>query len=106
MIVAGVFGFGIGIITVLQIKATRPLTHNISGTAKAACQSMMAFAIWGNKATFVAVLRIFTVLGGSLAYTFVKMSEVKRPPRQNAAVSPKDDAEMQSSEPSSQTGKK
>jgi GDP-fucose transporter C1 len=38
MTVAGFFGFSIGIVTVLQIKATSPLTHNISGTAKAAVQ--------------------------------------------------------------------
>lgn len=78
MMVAGFFGFSIGIVTVLQIKATSPLTHNISGTAKAAVQSMMAFYIWGNKATFLGVLGIFVVLGGSLLYTFVKMDENKK----------------------------
>lgn len=77
MMVAGFFGFSIGIVTVLQIKATSPLTHNISGTAKAAVQSMLAFYIWGNKATVLGVMGIFTVLGGSLAYTFVKMEENK-----------------------------
>jgi len=75
MTVAGFFGFSIGIVTVLQIKATSPLTHNISGTAKAAVQSLMAFYIWGNEATFLGVLGIFTVLGGSLLYTIVKMNE-------------------------------
>jgi GDP-fucose transporter C1 len=79
MSVAGFFGFSIGIVTVLQIKATSPLSHNISGTAKAAVQSMMAFYIWGNQATFMGVLGIFTVLGGSLLYTFVKMNENKKP---------------------------
>lgn len=77
MFIAGFFGFSIGIVTVLQIKATSPLTHTISGTAKAAVQSMMAFFIWKNKATFMGVLGIFTVLGGSLAYTMVKMNENK-----------------------------
>uniref|UniRef100_A0A6U3XE39 Sugar phosphate transporter domain-containing protein n=1 Tax=Ditylum brightwellii TaxID=49249 RepID=A0A6U3XE39_9STRA len=77
MTVAGFFGFSIGIVTVLQIKATSPLTHNISGTAKAAVQSMMAFYIWGNPPTFMGVLGIFTVLGGSLLYTYVKMNENK-----------------------------
>lgn len=38
MTVAGFFGFSIGIVTVLQIKATSPWTHNMSGTAKAAVQ--------------------------------------------------------------------
>jgi len=75
MSVAGFFGFSIGIVTVLQIKATSPLTHNISGTAKAAVQSLMAFYLWGNEPTLLGVLGIFTVLGGSLLYTFVRMSE-------------------------------
>eukprot|EP00527_Entomoneis_sp_CCMP2396_P008186 CAMPEP_0198140524 /NCGR_PEP_ID=MMETSP1443-20131203/3664_1 /TAXON_ID=186043 /ORGANISM="Entomoneis sp., Strain CCMP2396" /LENGTH=364 /DNA_ID=CAMNT_0043802973 /DNA_START=122 /DNA_END=1217 /DNA_ORIENTATION=- len=79
MMVAGVFGFSIGIVTVLQIKATSPLTHNISGTAKAAVQSIMAFYIWGNQPTFLGVLGIFTVLGGSLVYTLVKMKKNKKP---------------------------
>lgn len=47
MVIAGFFGFSIGIVTVLQIKATSPLSHNISGTAKAAVQSLMAFYLWG-----------------------------------------------------------
>jgi GDP-fucose transporter C1 len=88
--VAGFFGFSIGIVTVLQIKATSPLTHNISGTAKAAVQSLMAFVLWGNEPTVLGVLGIFTVLGGSLLYTFVKMNENSEsiptpppPPREN-----------------------
>eukprot|EP00563_Minutocellus_polymorphus_P020541 CAMPEP_0197720944 /NCGR_PEP_ID=MMETSP1434-20131217/4153_1 /TAXON_ID=265543 /ORGANISM="Minutocellus polymorphus, Strain CCMP3303" /LENGTH=356 /DNA_ID=CAMNT_0043305875 /DNA_START=195 /DNA_END=1265 /DNA_ORIENTATION=+ len=75
MTVAGFFGFSIGIVTVLQIKATSPLSHNISGTAKAALQSLMAFGIWGNPATVMGVVGIFIVLGGSLSYTVVKMNE-------------------------------
>jgi len=78
MMVAGFFGFSIGIVTVMQIKATSPLSHNISGTAKAAVQSMMAFYIWKNPATFMGVAGMFVVLGGSLLYTVVKMREGKR----------------------------
>merc|ERR1712150_309072 len=89
MTVAGFFGFSIGIVTGLQIKATSPLSHNISGTAKAAAQSMMAFYIWGNKATLLGVLGIFTVLGGSLLYTLVKMNE-------NASAAPSESASSQS----------
>lgn len=55
MSVAGVMGFSIGIVTVLQIKATSPLSHNISGTAKAAFQSMLAFYIWKNPATVMGI---------------------------------------------------
>lgn len=79
MMVAGVFGFSIGIVTVMQIKATSPLSHNISGTAKAAVQSMMAFYIWKNEATVMGVAGMFVVLGGSLLYTVVKMREGKKP---------------------------
>jgi len=80
MMVAGCFGFSIGIVTVMQIKATSPLSHNISGTAKAAVQSMMAFYIWKNKATVMGVAGMFVVLGGSLLYTIVKMREGKKAP--------------------------
>ena len=88
MTVAGFFGFSIGIVTVLQIKATSPLSHNISGTAKAAVQSMMAFYIWGNQATLFGVLGIFTVLGGSLIYTLVKMNEGNSAPASKPSPSP------------------
>jgi solute carrier family 35 (GDP-fucose transporter), member C1 len=90
MLVAGFFGFSIGIVTVLQIKATSPLTHNVSGTAKAAVQSMMAFYIWGNKATFMGVLGIFVVLGGSLFYTYVKMDEGKTTTKKQALAASED----------------
>ena len=66
-------GFAIGLVTVMQVKATSPLTHNISGTAKAAVQSLMAFYIWGNKATFKGILGIFLVIFGSGLYTGVQM---------------------------------
>jgi solute carrier family 35 (GDP-fucose transporter), member C1 len=73
MTVTGAFGYAIGLVTVMQIKATDPLTHNISGTAKAAVQSIMAFYIWGNEATTKGVLGILTVLFGSFLYGYVQM---------------------------------
>ena len=75
---AGCLGFAIGIVTVMQIKATSPLTHNISGTAKAAVQSIMAFYIWGNQPTFKGLLGIAFVLLGSSFYTYVAMKENAR----------------------------
>ncbi|XP_047519193.1 GDP-fucose transporter 1 [Pieris napi] len=42
MIIGGLCGFAIGYVTSLQIKVTSPLTHNISGTAKACAQTVMA----------------------------------------------------------------
>lgn len=78
MLMAGLLGFGTGILTVLQIKATSPLTHNMSGTAKAAVQGVVSFVLWKKKMTLLSILGIFTVLGGSLAYTFVKLGESGR----------------------------
>ncbi|XP_038213513.1 GDP-fucose transporter 1 [Zerene cesonia] len=42
MVIGGICGFAIGYVTSLQIKVTSPLTHNISGTAKACAQTVMA----------------------------------------------------------------
>lgn len=77
MSLSGVLGFPISIVSVLLIKATSPLTHNISGTAKSAVQSLLAFLLWGKEPTptVMGILGMFTVLGGCLLYTFVKMSE-------------------------------
>ena len=74
MTITGIMGFAIGLVTVMQVKATSPLTHNISGTAKAAVQSLMAFYIWGNEATFKGVAGILLVIFGSGLYTWVQMS--------------------------------
>lgn len=52
------------------------MTHTISGTAKAAVQSIMAFYIWGNATTAANVAGIATVLGGSLAYSYVRKMEM------------------------------
>eukprot|EP00600_Ochromonadales_sp_CCMP1393_P010911 CAMPEP_0175015452 /NCGR_PEP_ID=MMETSP0005-20121125/11182_1 /TAXON_ID=420556 /ORGANISM="Ochromonas sp., Strain CCMP1393" /LENGTH=328 /DNA_ID=CAMNT_0016272421 /DNA_START=69 /DNA_END=1055 /DNA_ORIENTATION=- len=73
MSVTGAMGFAIGLVTVMQVKATSPLTHNISGTAKAAVQSLMAFYIWGNAATFQGICGILLVIFGSGLYTWVQM---------------------------------
>lgn len=73
MIVSGIMGYAIGLVTVMQVKYTSPLTHNISGTAKAAVQSLLAFYIWGNEATFNGILGILFVIIGSGLYTWVQM---------------------------------
>ncbi|XP_074646150.1 GDP-fucose transporter 1-like isoform X2 [Tubulanus polymorphus] len=78
MTLGGVFGFAIGYVTGLQIKVTSPLTHTISGTAKACAQTIIAciyfhdvkpFLWWGSNAV---------VLAGSFAYTLVKRGEMRQ----------------------------
>lgn len=49
MVVGGICGLAIGFFTSLQIKVTSPLTHNISGTAKACAQTVIATQ-WYNEA--------------------------------------------------------
>ena len=76
MVLGGVFGFLIGIVTTMQIKVTSPLTHNISGTAKACVQTALAFWIWQNPTTVENLLGIALVLLGSMAYTYVRNREM------------------------------
>lgn len=89
MMVGGAFGFMIGIMSILQIKVTSPLTHNISGTAKAAFQSVLAFYIFGNPTTAKNMLGIATVLGGSLLYSYVRRQEMAEAAAAKAAASEK-----------------
>lgn len=76
MTLSGVFGFGIGIATILQIKVTSPLTHNISGTAKACVQTILALMLWGNETNAANLFGTFLVLAGSLLYSYVRTLEM------------------------------
>ncbi len=97
MTVGGVFGFLIGIVTIMQIKVTSPLTHNISGTAKASVQTVFAFWIWQNPTTAENILGIVLVLAGSLAYAWIRNNEMAAGGPKHApadkALAPKTDEE-------------
>jgi len=75
MVLASIMGFSVALVTVLQIKFTSPLTHNISGTAKAAVQSILAYYIWKNPASEIGLLGLGLVLIGSALYTILVMRE-------------------------------
>lgn len=77
MTLGGVFGFLIGIVTILQISVTSPLTHNISGTAKAGVQTLLALYIWRNPTTAANLIGTALVLIGSGVYTYVRSSEME-----------------------------
>ena len=110
MLVSGAFGTLIGIATVLQIQTTSPLTHNISGTAKAAVQSILAVQIWQNEMTAAAWIGLAMVLGGSLAYAYVRKLEMdaadaQGPPAKGApAAAAPAPAAASSAAPSSDVG--
>lgn len=77
MTVAGVFGFSIGYVTGLQIQVTSPLTHNISGTAKACVQTVLGSWWFTESRPFLWWTSNVIVLVGSGAYTRVKQLEME-----------------------------
>eukprot|EP01104_Vermistella_antarctica_P004271 TRINITY_DN14757_c0_g1_i1.p1 TRINITY_DN14757_c0_g1~~TRINITY_DN14757_c0_g1_i1.p1 ORF type:complete len:342 (-),score=99.69 TRINITY_DN14757_c0_g1_i1:153-1178(-) len=77
MTLGGLCGFAIAIATVSQIKATSPLTHTISSTAKACAQTILAIFVYQNPVTNGGIISVLIVLGGSLAYTMVRRGEMK-----------------------------
>eukprot|EP00111_Clytia_hemisphaerica_P021804 TCONS_00064105-protein len=78
MSLSGVFGIAIGYVTGLQIKVTSPLTHNISGTAKACAQTIIAVVYFVTFKSSLWWFCNFLVLGGSGLYTYVKAADMKR----------------------------
>ncbi|CAG2118476.1 unnamed protein product, partial [Medioppia subpectinata] len=78
MILGGAFGFAIGYVTGLQIKVTSPLTHNISGTAKACAQTVLATVWYDEHKSPMWWFSNLLVLLGSAAYTRIKQLEMKR----------------------------
>ena len=78
MFAGGVFGFAIGYVTGLQIQVTSPLTHNISGTAKACAQTVLATYLYSETKQFLWWLSNLIVLIGSAAYTRVRQVEMER----------------------------
>ncbi|KAK1161758.1 GDP-fucose transporter 1 isoform X1 [Acipenser oxyrinchus oxyrinchus] len=78
MTLGGVFGFAIGYVTGLQIKFTSPLTHNVSGTAKACVQTVLAVTYYDSIKSVLWWTSNLMVLGGSSAYTWVKGMEMKK----------------------------
>jgi len=77
MTLSGFFGFAMGYVTGLQIEVTSALTHNISGTAKAAAQTVLAVVYYNEYKPFLWWLSNSVVLIGSAAYTWVKQVEMK-----------------------------
>ncbi|XP_041644944.1 GDP-fucose transporter 1 isoform X1 [Cheilinus undulatus] len=80
MTLGGVFGFAIGYVTGLQIKFTSPLTHNVSGTAKACAQTVIAVMYNSSTKSTLWWTSNMMVLAGSSAYTWVKSLEMKKTP--------------------------
>ncbi|KAJ4947891.1 hypothetical protein JOQ06_009922 [Pogonophryne albipinna] len=90
MTLGGVFGFAIGYVTGLQIKFTSPLTHNVSGTAKACAQTVIAVVYNSSSKSLLWWTSNMMVLVGSSAYTWVKSLEMKKTPQRVSPDSAKE----------------
>lgn len=82
LLVGGLCGFSIGYVTGLQIQVTSPLTHNISGTAKACAQTVLA-THWNHEdRPTLWWFSNFVVLFGSSLYARVKQLEMDKKHKQ------------------------
>lgn len=77
MIIGGVCGFAIGYVTMLQIKVTSPLTHNISGTAKACVQTILATYWFSESKSLLWWLSNAVVLSASASYAKIKQVDMR-----------------------------
>ena len=78
LFVAGVFGIAIGYVSSLQIQVTSPLTHNVSGTAKACAQTVLACLVFSENKSLWWWISNVMVMSGSSGYTYVRMTEMKQ----------------------------
>jgi solute carrier family 35 (GDP-fucose transporter), member C1 len=77
MSLAGVLGFSMSYVTSLQIQVTSPLTHNVSGTAKAYAQTLLGVLHYNEVKTLLWWLSTCLVLVGSGLYSHVRNQEMK-----------------------------
>ncbi|XP_014482020.1 PREDICTED: GDP-fucose transporter 1 [Dinoponera quadriceps] len=76
--IGGLFGFAIGYFTALQVKVTSPLTHNISGTAKACAQTVLATYWFDETKTFLWWMSNIIVLTASAYYARVRQLSLSK----------------------------
>lgn len=78
MCIGGICGFAIGYVTALQIKVTSPLTHNISGTAKACTQTVLATYWFDEHKSLLWWISNGIVLGASATYARIRQIDLER----------------------------
>lgn len=84
MTVSGVLGFSMGYVTSLQIQVTSPLTHNVSGTAKAYAQTLLGVFYYSEVKTLLWWMSNCLVLLGAALYSHVRNQEMKAKHRQQS----------------------
>ncbi|CAD6215543.1 GSCOCG00000352001-RA-CDS [Cotesia congregata] len=86
MLVGGLCGFAIGYVTTLQIQVTSPLTHNISGTAKACAQTVLASYWYNESRQWLWWVSNFIVLGASAIYARLKQIDMDKNHRKDQVL--------------------
>jgi GDP-fucose transporter C1 len=76
--VSGVMAFFISIVTNASIKYTSPLTHNISGTAKACFQTVIAVIFSNDHKSNLWWISNITILVASAMYSRIKQLEMEK----------------------------
>lgn len=76
--ISGVMAFFISIVTNASIKYTSPLTHNISGTAKACFQTVIAVIVKQDHKSTLWWISNFTILVASAFYSRIRQLEMER----------------------------
>ena len=88
MSIAGILGFSMGFVTSLQIQVTSPLTHNVSGTAKAYVQTLLGVMYYNEVKTMLWWISNCFVLIGAAAYSQVRGQEMKEKHKQQSLEAP------------------
>nr|AEE62032.1 unknown [Dendroctonus ponderosae] len=83
LIGGGLCGFMIGFFTSLQIKFTSALTHNISGTAKACAQTILATYWYQETKSFMWWFSNLIILVASAGYARIKQLDMEQQHRQS-----------------------
>lgn len=77
ILVSGICGLAIGYVTSLQIQVTSPLTHNVSGTAKACAQTVIATQIYNESKSISWWMSNIVILNASGLYAWFKQREMR-----------------------------
>jgi len=74
-LITGIFGFLISIAGILSVKVTSPVTHMFSSAARSVLQVALGVKIFGDVLTTQRAASVFTILCGTLLYSYFKSHE-------------------------------
>ncbi|TFK35774.1 hypothetical protein BDQ12DRAFT_687909 [Crucibulum laeve] len=96
-LITGVFGFLISVAGILSVKITSPVTHMFSSASRSVLQIVLGVKIFGDIITRQRIASAFTIMFGTLLYTYVKSQEPKPQPVEAAVPLISKDLESQQS---------